>query len=192
MRAVIGAAEQEAVDWLTVTDHEGIVEGRAYFQTPELLVYETTRPLRPATRYTAQLNNVDDTLAGDFEGGFEWSFETARPALTIVEPVDRAKLVPTDTKIVLAATQDVEIAEFQRRLVVASGDETFAVKVRRPDEGELDGMWTPGERSVLRLSTSPASPPTERKLSTSGSNTPSRSPCTPIAALTGGSPAGIG
>ena len=115
-RPVVALGEDTALDVAGRVTFEPPLAGEAYFQTPDLLIFEPKEALREATSYRARL------AAGPIPGsrevvarGVEWTFETPRPRVLGATPEAYGEELPRDRRrdsaLILRFDQPVSLAE---------------------------------------------------------------------------------
>lgn len=127
-----GSAADQASDELRVSAAGAPVAGRAYWQTPDRLVFEAEGSLPPAHAY-------DVVWAGRAETAeLAWSFETGRPTVAMIEPVDRGTLVGREDAIYLRTNLATPLAELAPRVAVRVNGRDVPVRVRAATQAEHD------------------------------------------------------
>jgi uncharacterized protein YfaS (alpha-2-macroglobulin family) len=116
--------------------------GRAYFQTPERLVYDTDQEPQPATRYSVALYPPTQpreparwSQLGAGPGGLalRWEFETDRPRVEGFMPEGSDEPRPRTAQVVIQFSQRIaaaRIASYVRAQVIVAGKPGPAVPVR--------------------------------------------------------------
>lgn len=118
------------------------VDGRAFFQTPDLLVFRPAAPLAPATTYTVRFAAGFTSAFGQrLAQGLEWTLETPRPRVAGAAPYDhgdeRVADVRRDSPVIVEFDHPTTLAEVRAHLQASA----------RP----LDGADAPARPVAVRI-----------------------------------------
>ena len=146
LRPVTDATSQAADGLLAVSDERGPVPGRAYFKTPDLLVFEPDQALEPARRYSAELSNAVESADGRrLTEAMSWTFETDRPRVLSLEAWNGTDMVEPPEPLFLRTTLPTTADALRGRVALVANDQPVpfsfgqATKEEAEQFGELDG-----------------------------------------------------
>ena len=95
--------------------------GKAFFKSPELLVFEPDEALRDCHEYTVRFTGGLDGLHGTrFDRPLTWTFETVRPTVTASHPDAGSEDLRRDSVVLIQLDRPTTLAEVKAHVVATA------------------------------------------------------------------------
>lgn len=121
-------------DYSSLFTFDPPLPGRAFFKTPDLLVFEPEEALLDCHSYTARFTGGLDGMNGlRFDRPLTWTFETVRPTVSAVHPEAGAEDRRRDSVVLIQFDRPVKLAEVKAHVQAAARPLDAAATAERTD-----------------------------------------------------------